>query len=238
MLKNKFNQSIDDINDFFSLLNYINSIETYKNFSLPCTSMQNALVVTTTQQKCMRSHAVLMLYNIVESTLAECILAIFDAIKDEHIKYAELVDTLRDHWLRSKMDYNDSIKTRISKTKDIINNIDSDILFADTVGRFNGNVDLRVILNLCKEFKLQLGHIPNKDTVALTLKTIKEARNHLAHGDVNYSNYGSTILMSDIERYKKHTLDFLIFFMNRVEEYIMNHLCPLKLWTIVIKFNN
>ena len=30
MQKNKFNQSIEDINDFFSLLEFIDSIETYK----------------------------------------------------------------------------------------------------------------------------------------------------------------------------------------------------------------
>ena len=51
----------------------------------------------------MRSHAVLMLYNIVEATVVECILAIFDAIKDDHLKYHELEDSLRDQWLRSMM---------------------------------------------------------------------------------------------------------------------------------------
>lgn len=35
MQKNKFNQSIEDINDFFSLLEFIDSIETYKNIILP-----------------------------------------------------------------------------------------------------------------------------------------------------------------------------------------------------------
>lgn len=34
MQKNKFNQSIEDINDFFSLLEFIDSIETYKNITL------------------------------------------------------------------------------------------------------------------------------------------------------------------------------------------------------------
>ena len=93
---------------------------------------------------------------------------------------------------------------------------------ADAIGSFNGNVDLRTILNICKDFKLQLRAIPNKDGVATTLKAVKDARNHLAHGDVSYSNFGSTILLSDIIKYKKDTLDFLSFFINRVEEYISN----------------
>ena len=170
----------------------------------------------------MRSHAVLMLYNIVEATVVECILAIFDSRKDDHLKYHELEDSLRDQWLRSMMTTSDTIKTRIARTKEIIGNINSDIFFNNAIGRFNGNVDLRTILNVCKDFKLQLRSIPNKDEVATTLKAIKDARNHLAHGDVSYSNFGSNILLSDIVKYKTHTLNFLSFFINRVEEYISN----------------
>lgn len=119
MQKNKFNQSIEDINDFFSLLEFIDSIETYKNIMLPNPTTTSSLLVTSTQQKCMRSHAVLMLYNIVEATVVECILAIFDAIKDDHLKYHELEDSLREQWLRSMMTTGDSIKTRIARTKEI-----------------------------------------------------------------------------------------------------------------------
>lgn len=222
MQKDKFNQNIEDINDFFSLLRFIDSIETYRGTTLTNSAMQSSLLVTSTQQKCMRSHAVLMLYNIVESTVVECILAIFDAIKDDHIKYHELEDSLRDQWLKTKMNNGDSVKTRIARTKEIISNINSDILFADAIGRFNGNVDLRTILNVCKDFKLQLGSIPNKDRVATTLKAVKDARNHLAHGDVSYSNFGSSILLSDIIKYQTDTLGFLSFFINRVESYILN----------------
>lgn len=188
-----------------------------KNPTIP-----SSLLVTSTHQKCMRSHAVLMLYNIVEATVVECILAIFDSIKDDHLKYHELEDSLRDQWLRSMMTTSDTIKTRIARTKEIIGNINSDIFFNNAIGRFNGNVDLRTILNVCKDFKLQLRSIPNKDEVATTLKAIKDARNHLAHGDVSYSNFGSNILLSDIVKYKTHTLNFLSFFINRVEEYISN----------------
>lgn len=222
MQRNKFSQSIEDINDFFSLLKYIDSIESYKGIKLTCSSVLPPLLITSTQQKCMRGHAVLMLYNIVESTVVECILAIFDAIRDEHLKYSELGDSLRNQWLQTKMSNGDTIKTRIAKTKEIISNINSDILFADSVGRFNGNVDLRVILNVCKDFKLQLGNIPNKDKVATTLKAIKDVRNHLAHGDISYSNFGSSILCSDILGYKEVTVNFLTFFMDKVEEYISN----------------
>lgn len=222
MQKNKFNQSVEDINDFFSLLEFIDSIETYKNITLLNPAVPSPLLVTSTQQKCMRSHAVLMLYNIVESTVVECVWAIFDAIKDDHLKYHELEDSLRDQWLRSMMTAEDSIKKRIARTKQIIGNISSEIVLSDEIGRFNGNVDLRTILSVCKDFKLQLGAIPNKNAVAITLRAVKDARNHLAHGDINYSAFGSTILLSDIIKYKTHTLDFLSFFINQVEQYISN----------------
>lgn len=222
MQLNKFNQSVDDIIDFFALLEYVDSIEVYKQITLPKLATHVPLVITSIHQKCMRSHAVLMLYNIVESTVVECILAIYDAIKDEHIKYVELIDPLRDMWLGNKMDNNDGRKTRIAKTKRIINDLQSDISFDDKIGRFDGNVDLRLILNVCKEFKIQLGSIPNKEEVAVSLKTIKDARNHLAHGDITYSSYGSSILLSDIIKLKDDTLKFLNYFIQVIDSYIRN----------------
>ena len=48
MQKNKFNQSIEDINDFFSLLEFIDSIETYKNIMLPNPTTTSSLLVTST----------------------------------------------------------------------------------------------------------------------------------------------------------------------------------------------
>ena len=222
MQLNKFNQSVDDIIDFFALLEYVDSIEVYKQITLPKLATHVPLVITSIHQKCMRSHAVLMLCNIVESTVVECILAIYDAIKDEHIKYVELIDPLRDMWLGNKMDNNDGRKTRIAKTKRIINDLQSDISFDDKIGRFDGNVDLRLILNVCKEFKIQLGSIPNKEEVAVSLKTIKDARNHLAHGDITYSSYGSSILLSDIIKLKDDTLKFLNYFIQVIDSYIRN----------------
>jgi len=222
MQLNKFNQSVDDIIDFFALLEYVDSIEVYKQITLPKLATHVPLVITSIHQKCMRSHAVLMLYNIVESTVVECILAIYDAIKDEHIKYVELIDPLRDMWLGNKMDNNDGRKTRIAKTKRIINDLQSDISFDDKIGRFDGNVDLRLILNVCKEFKIQLGSIPNKEEVAVSLKTIKDARNHLAHGDITYSSYGSSILLSDIIKLKDDALKFLNYFIQVIDSYIRN----------------
>ena len=44
MQKNKFNQSIEDINDFFSLLEFIDSIETYKNIMLPNPTTTSSLL--------------------------------------------------------------------------------------------------------------------------------------------------------------------------------------------------
>lgn len=222
MQLNKFNQSVDDIIDFFALLEYVDSIEVYKQITLPKLATHVPLVITSIHQKCMRSHAVLMLYNIVESTVVECILAIYDAIKDEHIKYVELIDPLRDMWLGNKMDNNDGRKTRIAKTKRIINDLQSDISFDDKIGRFDGNVDLRLILNVCKEFKIQLGPIPNKEEIAVSLKTIKDARNHLAHGDITYSSYGSSILLSDIIKLKDDALKFLNYFIQVIDSYIRN----------------
>ncbi len=51
MQKNKFNQSIEDINDFFSLLEFIDSIETYNNTKLQNPTIPSSLLVTSTHQK-------------------------------------------------------------------------------------------------------------------------------------------------------------------------------------------
>lgn len=117
MLKNKFNQQRDDINDFFSLAGFFDSIEAYKNEFLTDSVTKARILVNSTQQKCMRCHAVLMLYNIVESTTVECILAIYDAIKDDHLSYEDLNDSLKSQWLKNKISNGETIDTRIRKAK-------------------------------------------------------------------------------------------------------------------------
>ena len=86
MQLNKFNQSVDDIIDFFALLEYVDSIEVYKQITLPKLATHVPLVITSIHQKCMRSHAVLMLYNIVESTVVECNLLYMMQLKRDLIK--------------------------------------------------------------------------------------------------------------------------------------------------------
>lgn len=220
MQRDKFEQRKEDINNFIALLEYIDSIEVYKGVELKTSVATSTILVTSTHQKCMRSHAIMMLYNLVEATATECFLAIFDAINEERIKFYELDNSLQQQWLRSKMDNGDSMKKRVEKTKTIIKQIELDISFEYPQKMFNGNVDIRNICDVCKDYKLQLTNIPNKEKAAATLKRIKDIRNSLAHGSTSYSDFGATVVLSDIKRYTKDTFEFLTFFMDKVETYI------------------
>ena len=86
-LINEFNERVDDINAYFNILSFEDMVETYRNKPIINSDQGQELLVNNTMQKCMRANAVIMLYNLVESTFCNCVQLIYDAISDEHLNY-------------------------------------------------------------------------------------------------------------------------------------------------------
>ena len=161
-----------------------------------------------------------MLYNLIESTVVENMLHVFDAISDEGLYYHELSEQIKDEWLNSLIPQDGTKKTYWNKTKEILSKIDSEIIFPTEIKRFNGNVDLKKIIEVYGAIGIQFGKIPNSKEIAEILLKIKSVRNDLAHGNKSYSQVGSSVTMTELINYKVKTVTFLKFFIEKIEAFI------------------
>ncbi|MDR0606006.1 MAG: hypothetical protein LBG80_17090 [Bacteroidales bacterium] len=171
--------------------------------------------------KILKSNLILMLYNLVESSISNAIEEIHNNI---HLKSASFNDLKTE--LKSLIISN--IKNVNSKKfVEDIKNIATDIIkhsFNAEVKKklFNGNIDGRKI----KEFSDKYGFDSNTDLTKTEdgnwLITIKNKRNDLAHGTYSFTEVGKDYSIQDLILMKDKTINYIESILDNIEEYLLN----------------
>lgn len=205
---------------------FIDNIETYKHSTIECLNTTFSLDVSTNMQQCMRASCIILLYNIIESTIIHCIQSLYDAIQDDSLKYKDLTDDFKCAWIRTKYSYNIQLKQMRKKTKEIIDGIEIDFIKFDTntCNDISGNLDVRKINELTKSLGIDIESykMKDKDRIANDFLSIKNKRNKLAHGEDSFSTIGSLLTLSDLRRYKDNVYVFLETVINKFDDFIEN----------------
>lgn len=211
----------NDIDTFYSVLNFIDSVETYKGKTICDTNTGNTLLLDREAQKCLRAEAIIVLYNAIESTISNCVQLIYDAIHDDELKYFELSQPMRKMWLDFQLTPNMGIEGMRNVSYRIVENLSlSKVSFSQFPNRISGNLDMRQIINICKSLGITLGQIPNSKNTAKILLGIKNKRNDLAHGNKSFSKIGSLLTINELLEYKKGTLFFLEYVIKVFQNYV------------------
>lgn len=215
---------VKDIEAYFGILSFVDSVETYKGkYVLDESNGANKILIDREAQKSMRALAFVILYNAIESTMSNCIQFVFDSINDDGLRYFDLSAEIRRLWLTGKC--NDKIENR-SKIKniayEIIDGINDSPINIDKMPNTSGNLDMRKIIELSKTIGVNLGDIPNVRQVGRVLLSIKEKRNKLAHGNVSFSGIGSLVTISELVVAKDTVLTFLKYVIEKYQDYVKN----------------
>lgn len=223
-LADKYKIRVNDISEFFEILAFIDNVETYKGKPLLDTNNKtNSLLLTREAQQCMRAEVFLLLYNVIESTINECLQLVRDAIEDDKLTYFELDKNIRKLWVDSRFS---SAFEKIDKVRklsfDIAENICTKQLLIDKMPNTSGNLDMRKIVNLSNKIGINLNPIPNHDNSARILLSIKEKRNDLAHGNKSFSSVGKLVTYSELTEYKDVVLTFLHHVIAAFQNFIDN----------------
>jgi len=162
----------------------------------------------------LKAAAFLLLYNIVESTLTNCITRIFDEMSAREISFDEASTQIRIVALKN-------IKRREAvKLHPSIKSAATDLLTAafraDEL--FSGNLDARKIRETAKAY----GFSDATTVKGGQLLTVKETRNDLSHGVKSFTEVGRETTLGDLVRIKAETLAYLNDVVNNVEAYIDN----------------
>lgn len=169
--------------------------------------------------KILKSNLLLMLYNLIESSMTN---AIEEIHNDIHINTVSF-NLLRVNIRRLLISY---LKTHLN-AKDFVTSI-TDIAL-DTAKRcfdkqkiFSGNVDGKKIREIGEEygFSIRTTYANTKNGNCLVI--IKGRRNDLAHGVFSFIEVGKEYTISDLEAMKDETVNYIEEILNNISTYLTN----------------
>lgn len=178
--------------------------------------------ISADQQKILYSSVYLQLYNLVESTINRCLETVTSAATASGALYAkDLSESLRSEWVKGIAGTHKELNTdnRFRAAMDLCEHLISNRpITALSIGKGGGgnwddneieiisrrvgftlNVSRPVYQGIKRQYRDGMG----------ALSAVKKYRNDLAHGSISFIECGSDVSVSDLERLKDNTTDYL-----------------------------
>ena len=188
-----FNERVEEINLYFEALKELDSESFQRTENAQHYYNDNFI-------KILKANTLLMIYNLVESTVMGGILEIYDRVRQEGLTYAGVCSEIKDIWFSYKFrqvyDQQAHYNSYKGKALEIVNSIlTGEIIELDRKATdISGNLDAQQIRNVCSEHGI---HFRAKEGShgGTVLGTVKEKRNDLAHGTLSLLNVAETIAL-------------------------------------------
>jgi hypothetical protein len=200
-VKNTFVQRKAEIDEYF---NFLNSYQ-------PANANDNLF-------KILKSNLLIMLYNLIESSISNAIEEIHNNIYSNSISFDSLKREIKSIIISNTKRVNpDKLVLQIN---DIATDIVKHTFKKDEL--FSGNVDGKKI----REISAKYGFNSDTDYVKTKhgshLVTIKDKRNDLAHGIFSFTEVGKEYTIQDLEEMKDKTLNYIAEILDNIEYYLLN----------------
>ena len=165
--------------------------------------------------KILKANTLLMIYNLVESTVMGGILEIYDRVRQEGLTYAGVCSEIKDIWFSYKFrqvyDQQAHYNSYKGKALEIVNSIlTGEIIELDRKATdISGNLDAQQIRNVCSEHGI---HFRAKEGS-------QEKRNDLAHGTLSFAECGRDYSIDELWNIKEQTVLFLEGLLEGMKKY-------------------
>ena len=216
--KSDFKQRKDEIDEYFSFLETLNNENVSLNYS-DMNGIQN-IQISSKLNKIFIANTFLLLYNIVESTVRNSIVEIYNKIQDDEISYKFLSDKIKQIWLHKKRktfimkeEGNESIEKKLQNLIEEIINIEIIVLTEKDI-HISGNIDAQEIRKLANK----IGFETSND--GRHLEDIKIKRNRLAHGEQTFYDIGKDFTYNELNNYKQNTFEHLEDVIEKIKQFI------------------
>lgn len=172
----------------------------------------------------MKANIILMLYNAVESTLTKSLEKIHETIKENRLKYGDLRNEIKKILA---VYYGHSME----KSSNIVGEMEYVLQLADFI---NGNVCFEISYKeLIQKYPMYSGNLDSREIIAVLkrygivfndrcseLKTIKDGRNKLAHGEDSFEEIGRNLTIPQLEEMANRTFEYLEKMAKAIELYL------------------
>lgn len=218
--KSDFEKRKEEINEYFSFLEILNN----DNVSLRYNNIDGVQEVRISMklQKILIANTFLLLYNLVESTVRNSIVEIYNNIQNDEISFNDLSEEIKQIWLHKKRktflmneERDESIEKKLQSIINDIINIEIIVLTEKDI-HISGNIDAKEIRKLAKKIGFE------ESSNGRHLADIKIKRNRLAHGEQTFHDIGKDFTYNELSSYKRNTFEHLEDVIEKIENYIDN----------------
>lgn len=212
-----FNKRKDEVNEYFSFLEKLNNDNIKLNYTKE--NATEEFLISTKLQRIFIANTFLLLYNLVESTIRNSIITIYNKIQDDEIIYNDLSEKIKQIWLHKngkKFSIHSSDNTIEVNLQNIINDIINNEIIKLTKDdiHISGNIDAKEIRSLADKIGFEVS------SNGRHLVDIKEKRNRLAHGEHTFHDIGKDFTYNDLNTYKGTTFIHLEDVINKIKNFI------------------
>lgn len=172
----------------------------------------------------LKANALLMIYNLVESTVSGGVNKIYEEFKDAGLKYNDASTEIKNVWFSYKFNQaynrNAHYDSYEKKALDIISCIISGeiIELGGGATSIKGNLDAKQIRQICEKHGIDVTY-DEKCRGGIALADVKNKRNELAHGTISFAECGRDYSLLDLQRIKEETIIFLKGFLDGMSNY-------------------
>lgn len=212
--KSEFNKRLTEINTYFTTLSLLDK----GKCRIVCHDIQGneeERLIDPDLSRILKANGFILLYNLIEATVRKSIEAILNTVRNEGLTYGDLSDKLKTLWINQEVKSKsaNSIGLKVKEmAEDILNN--KILLLTHECVNISGNIDAQKVRDIAR----RVGYNEPKD--GAVLKTIKDKRNHLAHGEYTFAEIGKDFSVNDLMKYKEETEKYLHSVLDNVERYI------------------
>jgi hypothetical protein len=199
--KNTFNQRKTEIEEYFKFLNEYQ----------PANADDNLF-------KILKSNLLIMLYNLIESSISNAIEEIHNNIYSNSISFNLLKEKIKSLVINNTKRVNSD--KFVAKITDIATDIIKHTFKREEL--FNGNVDSRKIKKLSEQYGFNSNTDYARTKHGSYLVTIKDKRNDLAHGIYSFTEVGKEYAIQDLEDMTNTTICYISEIIENIENYLIN----------------
>ncbi|MCC4326313.1 hypothetical protein LMB33_10160 [Limosilactobacillus reuteri] len=174
----------------------------------------------------LKSNALMMMYNLIESTVKQQIANVYMSINNDQLNFKQLDNYYKELFKKYAFKGEDgseleSTQRIVDASSELISEILNNRSLEFKINKFklSGNADLRKIKQIFNEHDISLNH----DSISQygnELLTIKNSRNSLAHGSDTFSNAGSKLTAQEISQYADDVISFLEYLITETDKFI------------------
>lgn len=218
-VRSNFLAKCDEVERYFAFLE--GALEPGANLDFGRTG--NVRIIDSELQKILKANSFLILYNLVESTIQDCLTAIYDAIRNDGLGYVHVRSELQSVWRRyhAKRLREASGETQSTEIHSLITSAVQKAVMdlnAD-YSAVSGNLDARKIRSIARAFGFSES-VDNSANGGSLLVTVKEERNNLGHGLKSFSECGRDYTFSQLCDYRDQVIVYLTSVIQNVDDYL------------------